>query len=68
MAKILIRLILHDKSHNSKACQHSVQILLRVGQRYDIPLFSRQEFIWRRLLEKLNPWIHHLDRYVEGLL
>ena len=23
MAKILIRLILHDKSYNSKACQHS---------------------------------------------
>jgi len=39
-----------------------------VGQRYYIPLFSPQEFIGRRLLEKLNPWIHHLDRYVEGLL
>ena len=39
-----------------------------VGQRYYIPLFSPQEFIWRWLLEKLNPWIHHLDRYVEGLL
>jgi hypothetical protein len=39
-----------------------------VGQRYYIPLFSPQEFIWHRLLEKLNPWIHHLDRYVEGLL
>ena len=23
MAKILIRLVLHDKSYNSKACQHS---------------------------------------------
>jgi hypothetical protein len=32
------------------------------------PLFSPQEFIGRRLLEKLNPWLHHLDRYVEGLL
>ena len=39
-----------------------------VGQRYYIPLFPPQEFIGRRLLEKRNPWLHHLDRYVEGLL
>src|SRR5215208_3144649 len=37
----------------------------RIGQHYYIPLFSPQEFIRRRLLEKRNPWLHHLGRYVE---
>jgi len=44
----------------------STRVSLR--QRTYIPLFSPHEFIWRRPLEKLNPWLHHLDRYVEALV
>ena len=39
-----------------------------VKRRYYIPLFSPHEFIWRRPLEKFNPWLHHLDRYGEALV
>ena len=39
-----------------------------VRQPYHGPLFSPHKFIRRRLLEKLNPWPHHLGRYVETFL
>ncbi len=39
-----------------------------VRQRYHISLFSPHKFIRCWPLEKLNPWLHHLDGYVEALL